>query len=200
MVPGGEDVSERMAADPRLPLISATGSTRMGRRVAQVVAARLGRTLLELGGNNGIIVTADADLDLAVRAIVFGAVGTAGQRCTSIRRILVDRRIAADLIARLIAAYKQVRVGDPMNPGTLMGPLIRPEAVERMMEVLKRIASEGGEIVCGGRALGGNFVEPTLVRSRADKPMVNEEIFAPLAHIIKFDSLDEAIAIHNAVP
>ena len=200
MVPGREDVGERMAADTRLPLISPTGSTRMGRRVAQVVAARLGRTLLELGGNNGVIVTADADLDLAVRAIVFGAVGTAGQRCTSIRRILVDRRIAADLTARLVAAYRQVRVGDPMNSGTLMGPLIRPEAVERMMEALKRIASEGGEIVCGGRALGGNYVEPTLVRSRADMPMVNEEVFAPIAHMIEFDSLDEAIAMHNAVP
>ena len=190
VVTGGADVGERMAADRRLPLISATGSTRMGRRVAEVVGARLGRTLLELGGNNGVIVMADADLDLATRAIVFGAIGTAGQRCTSIRRILVQRKISAELISRLKAAYAQV------DPVTMMGPLINRAAVERMQEALL----ECGELICGGRVLHDHYVEPTLVRSRWDAPIVKEEVFAPLAHVIEFDTLEEAIAMHNAVP
>jgi aldehyde dehydrogenase (NAD+) len=189
LVTGGADIGERLAADRRLPLISATGSVRMGRRVAEIVGARLGRTLLELGGNNGVIVMADADLDLATRAIVFGAVGTAGQRCTSIRRIFVQRPIAAELIERLKSAYAQV------DPVALMGPLINHVAVERMQEALR-----GADVICGGRVLDGNYVEPTLVRSRADAPIVSEEVFAPLAHIIEFDTLDEAIAMHNAVP
>jgi aldehyde dehydrogenase (NAD+) len=197
---GDAGIGEQMAADRRLPLISATGSTGMGRRVAEVVAARLGRTLLELGGNNGVIVMADADLDLALRAILFGAVGTAGQRCTSIRRILVQRAVAGEFTRRLKAAYAQVRIGDPIDPATMMGPLITRAAVEKMQEALRRIESEGGQVIQGGRALEGNYVEPTLVRSRADMPVVGEEIFAPLAHLIEFDSLDEAIAMHNAVP
>ena len=196
LVIGGADIGELMAADRRLPLISATGSTRMGRRVAEVVGARLGRTLLELGGNNGAIVMADADLELAARAILFGAVGTAGQRCTSIRRILVQRPIAAEFIERLKIAYAQVRIGDPQDPATLMGPLINHAAVERMQAALARC----GEVICGGRALHGNYVEPTLVRSRVDMAVVSEEVFAPLAHVMEFDTLDEAIAMHNAVP
>ena len=200
LVIGGADLGERMAADGRLALIGATGSTRMGRRVAEVVGARLGRTLLELGGNNGVIVMADADLDLALRAILFGAVGTAGQRCTSIRRILIQRPVAAEMIERLKSAYAQVRIGDPLDPSTLMGPLINHAAVEHMQDALRRIEREGGEVIQGGRALHGNYVEPTLVRSRATMAVVCEEVFAPLAHIIEFDTLDEAIAMHNAVP
>ena len=200
LVIGGADLGERMAADRRLALISATGSTRMGRRVAEVVGNRLGRTLLELGGNNGVIVMADADLDLALRAILFGAVGTAGQRCTSIRRILIQRSVAAEMIERLKTAYAQVRIGDPLDPSTLMGPLINHSAVEHMQEALRRIELEGGEVIQGGRALHGNYVEPTLVRSRADMAVVREEVFAPLAHIMEFETLDEAITLHNAVP
>ncbi len=200
LVIGGTEIGERMAADRRLSLISATGSTRMGRRVAEAVGARLGRTLLELGGNNGVVVTADADLDLAVRAIVFGAVGTAGQRCTSIRRILIQRPVASEMIERLKTAYAQVRIGDPLDPSILMGPLINHAAVEHMQDALRRIEREGGEVIQGGHALQGNYVEPTLVRSRADMAIVCEEVFAPLAHIIEFDTLDEAIAMHNAVP
>lgn len=197
---GGEEIGELMSADRRLPLISATGSTRMGRRVAEVVGARLGRTLLELGGNNGLIVMEDADLDLAVRAILFGAVGTAGQRCTSIRRLFLHKPIAARLTERLQAAYRQVRIGDPLAPDTLMGPLINRAAVERMQQALDRMRSEGGRVLQGGHVIRGNFVEPALVLSQASMPSVCEEIFAPILHLIEFESLDEAIAMHNAVP
>jgi aldehyde dehydrogenase (NAD+) len=160
------------------------------------VGQRLGRTLLELGGNNGVIIMADADLELALRAILFGAIGTAGQRCTSIRRIFLQEPIAAEFIERLKAAYAQIRVGDPMDPATLMGPLINQAAVDRMREALGRC----GEVICGGCHLQGNYVEPTLVRSRADMPVVSEEVFAPLAHVIEFATLEDAITMHNAVP
>jgi aldehyde dehydrogenase (NAD+) len=195
-----ESVGERMLADRRLALISATGSTRMGYRVAEVVARRLGRTLLELGGNNGVIVTADANLDLVLRAVLFGAVGTAGQRCTSIRRLFVERSIAPRLIETLVAAYKQVRVGDPMESGTLMGPLINNGAVENMRRGLALIREQGGEILYGGNVIEERYVEPTIVRSNAEMPVVKEEIFAPILHVIEFDRLEEAIAWHNNVP
>jgi aldehyde dehydrogenase (NAD+) len=193
-------VGEGMLADPRLPLISFTGSTPVGRRVASTVGSRLGRTLLELGGNNGIIVLNDTNLDLAVRAVVFGAVGTAGQRCTSTRRLFLQRGIADQMIKALTAAYQQVRIGDPMQPDTLMGPLINAGAVTEMVRALDAIRKQGGEIVFGGNHLGGCFVEPALVRSRADMPIVREEVFAPILHLIEFDTLAEAIAAHNDVP
>ncbi len=199
----GPVVGERLLADPRLPLISATGSCRMGRRVAEVVGKRLGRTLLELGGNNGVIVLDDANLDLALRAILFGAVGTAGQRCTTIRRLFLQRGIASQMTGRLIAAYKQVRIGDPLNESTLMGPLVNRAAVEDMMKGLETIRAQDGEVLHGGRALdlpGGCYVEPAIVRSRPDMPVVREEIFAPILHLMEFDTLDEAIEWHNAVP
>ena len=195
-----ETVGERMLADRRVPLISATGSTRMGYRVAEVVGRRLGRTLLELGGNNGLIVTEDANLDLALRAIVFGAVGTAGQRCTTIRRLFLHRSVAEKLTANLVAAYQQVPVGDPMEPGTLMGPLINRDAVNNMRRGLETIVDQGGQILCGGRALTGCFVEPTIVKSRPDMPILKEEIFAPILHVIEYDELDQAIRWHNEVP
>jgi aldehyde dehydrogenase (NAD+) len=201
----GEDdvVGERMIRDRRIPLISATGSVRMGKRVAPVVAARLGRTLLELGGNNGVIVMDDADPDLVVRAVLFGAVGTAGQRCTSIRRLFLQRGIAARITDKLIAAYKQVRVGNPLDPATLMGPLIDADAVANMMRGLAEIEAQGGEILTGGIRLNtgaGCFVEPTLVKSHAHMKILKEEIFAPILHLIEFETLDEAIAWHNDVP
>ncbi len=199
----GSTVGERMINDSRLPLISFTGSVRMGRHVAVQVARRLGRTILELGGNNAIIVSEQADLDLAVRAILFGAVGTAGQRCTSTRRIIVQRSVARDLVDRLGAAYRQVSIGDPLEDGTLMGPLVNQKAVEDMMEALEKVREQGGEIVCGGNRLpdhGTCFVEPTIVRMPAQTPMVCEETFAPILYILEYETLDEAIEIHNGVP
>jgi aldehyde dehydrogenase (NAD+) len=193
-------VGEAMLADARLPLISFTGSTRVGRHVASAVAARLGRTLLELGGNNGIIVLNDANLDLAVRAVVFGAVGTAGQRCTSTRRLFLQRGIAKEMTAALIAAYQQLRIGDPAQPDTLVGPLINPDAVAGMVRALDTVREQGGEVLFGGNHLGGCFVEPALARSRPDMPIVREEIFAPILHLIEFDSLAQATAWHNDVP
>jgi len=193
-------VGERMLADPRLPLISFTGSSAVGRHVASTVGSRLGRTLLELGGNNGIIVLDDANLDLAVRAVVFGAVGTAGQRCTSTRRLFLQRGIAARMTQALLDAYQQVRIGDPAQPDTLMGPLINPGAVATMVRALDTIRAQGGEVLFGGNHLGGCFVEPALVRSRADMPVVREEIFAPILHLIECDTLAQAVEWHNNVP
>jgi len=201
LVIGSDDVvGRRMLEDRRLPLISATGSTRMGRIASETVGRRLGRTLLELGGNNGVIVMDDANLDLALRAVLFAAVGTAGQRCTSTRRLFLQRGIAAQMTERLKAAYSQVRVGDPMDARTLMGPLIDWKAVDNMMLALQRIREEGGEVVFGGNALSGCFVQPTLVKARADMPIVKEEVFAPILYLIEFDTLDEVIRWHNDVP
>jgi L-aminoadipate-semialdehyde dehydrogenase len=199
---GRTEVGERLVADRRLPLISATGSVRMGREVGKVVADRLGRSLLELGGNNGILVMDDADLDLALRAVLFAAVGTAGQRCTSTRRLFLQRGIAAEMKRRLVDAYGSVRVGDPLAPGTLMGPLIDQTAVANMMRALERVQAEGGRILWGGRRLDrpGFFVEPTLVEARGDMPITCEETFAPVLYLFEFDDLDEAIRLHNAVP
>ncbi len=198
-----QEVGEQMINDRRLPLISFTGSVRVGRHVAQTVAGRLGRTILELGGNNGIIVAEDADLDLAVRAILFGAVGTAGQRCTTTRRIIAHRRIATELAARLVQAYRQVRIGDPMEAGILMGPLINEKAVENMMAALNTAKANGGEILTGGRRLpekGPHFVEPAIVRMPQQTPLVCDETFAPILYLMEYETLDEAIAIHNDVP
>jgi aldehyde dehydrogenase (NAD+) len=200
LVAGPGELGAAMAQDPRLPLISFTGSTRTGRQVAQTVAARLGRTILELGGNNAIILMEDADLSLALPAILFGAVGTAGQRCTTTRRLFLQRGIFARMCDRLIGAYKQVRIGDPLDPATLMGPLVSKQAVDNMMRGLDTIRAQGGEILYGGKRLQGCFVEPTLVKSKPGMPVLNEEIFAPILHLIEFDKLDEAIAWHNAVP
>ena len=196
----GPTIGESMAEDRRLPLISFTGSTRTGRRVAATVVQRLGRTILELGGNNGIIVMDDADLNLALAAIVFGSVGTAGQRCTTTRRLFLQTGIAGKLRDALIGAYKQVRIGDPLDEATLMGPLINERAVENMMQALRTIQDQGGEVIYGGRRLSGCFVEPTLVRSNPRMPILREEIFAPILHLIEFERLDDAIAWHNDIP
>jgi aldehyde dehydrogenase (NAD+) len=203
LVIGKDDVvGERLIGDPRVPLISATGSTRMGRHVAQVVAKRLGRTLLELGGNNGLIVMDDADPDLVVRAVLFGAVGTAGQRCTTLRRLFLQKNVAPKITARLIAAYEQVRIGDPSDPNTLMGPLIDADAVAIMMRALDDVREQGGELLSGGERLntGDCYVAPALVRSHERMPIVKEEIFAPILHLIEFERIGEAIQWHNNVP
>jgi aldehyde dehydrogenase (NAD+) len=198
----GATVGERMLHDRRVPLISATGSCQMGYRVAEIVGRRLGRTILELGGNNGVIVTEDANRDLALRAILFGAVGTAGQRCTTIRRIFLHNSIAPELINRLKAAYAQVRIGSPLDARVLMGPLVNAAAVEEMMDGLAQVRQQGGEILCGGarREGPGYFVEPTLVKAHPGMPIVKQEIFAPILYLMTYDTLDEAIAAHNDVP
>ncbi|MEO8496494.1 MAG: aldehyde dehydrogenase family protein [Planctomycetota bacterium] len=190
-----------LAEDRRLPLISATGSCAMGRSVAQTVGARLGRTLLELGGNNGLIVAGSADLDLAVRAILFAAVGTAGQRCTTLRRLIVHESIADRLVDRLVAAYQSVPIGNPLDDGILVGPLINEAAVQRMMESLEAARQQGGEILCGGERIDrpGFFVRPAIVRAQAGMPIVSEETFAPILYVMTYRDLDEAIAMHNQV-
>ena len=200
---GGGAIGAGLAADRRLPLISFTGSTGVGRKVATEVAGRLGRCLLELGGNNAVVVSRNADLDLAVRAIVFGSVGTTGQRCTTTRRVLADREIAGPLVERLADAYRQVPIGDPLDPATLMGPLISADAVGAMEEALRRAAAEGGIVVCGGRRrpdVGPNHVEPAIVRMSAQTTLVAEETFAPILYVLETDSLEHSIALHNDVP
>ncbi len=201
-----EDIGERMINDPRIPLISATGSVAMGRRVGQVVARRLGRTILELGGNNGIVVMPSADLDLAVRAILFGAVGTAGQRCTTTRRLLIHEAIYAALVERLVGAYRQVKIGNPLKEGVLMGPLIDREAVDKMLQALKELKKQGGKVIYGGEALkgglydAGTYVTPCLAEATVGMALVREETFAPILYLMRCADLEEAIAMHNAVP
>ncbi len=199
----GAEVGNLLLNDRRLPLISFTGSTRVGRHVAETVARRFGRSILELGGNNAIIVAADADLDLATRAIVFGAVGTAGQRCTTTRRIIAHHSIAQALTDRLVHAYAQVRIGNPLDDDTLMGPLVSGAAVEEMLDALAQAKAQGGEVVYGGKVrsdLGPQFVEPTIIRMPAQTDIVKQETFAPILYVLEYDVLDEAIQLHNDVP
>ncbi|MFQ5411586.1 MAG: aldehyde dehydrogenase family protein [Phycisphaerae bacterium] len=202
----GSTIGEKLIQDRRIPLVSATGSCRMGYRIGEVVGKRLGRTILELGGNNAIIVTPEADLELAIRGILFGAVGTAGQRCTSTRRIIVHESIRDELSKRLVAAYEHVKIGDPLIKGTLMGPLIDRGAVEDMQNAIKRVKEEGGEILRGGEVLdgpecaGGCYVTPCIAKVKNDFKIVQEETFAPILYIIGYRHLDGAIAKHNDVP
>lgn len=203
VIGSGREVGDRMLTDKRLPLISFTGSTSVGTRVSTAVAERFGRSILELGGNNAIIVAEDADLDLATRAILFGAVGTAGQRCTTTRRIIVQRGVASELTRRLVNAYQQVRLGDPLDPGTLMGPLVDGSEVEDMFEALAQAQAEGGEILTGGKMrpdLGPNFVEPTIVKMPAQTEIVKIETFAPILYLMEYGTIEEALQIHNDVP
>ncbi len=196
------ELAEAMVQDGRLPLISFTGSVPVGRQVAATVARRLGRSLLELSGNNAILVDETADLDLAVRAILFGAVGTAGQRCTTTRRLLVQESRYEDLVQRLVRAYAQVRIGNPLETGVLMGPLISHEAVEAYRAALDEAKKEGGRILYGGRVLNGpgHFVEPTIVRAEATWPLLQRETFAPILYVVTYRTLEEAIRIQNEVP
>ena len=205
LVSGDAAIGSKLAKDPRLPLISATGSCAMGRSVGSAVADRLGRSLLELGGNNAMIVMEDADLDLATRAATFAAVGTAGQRCTTLRRLIVHSEAIEDLTKRMVAAYESVPIGDPMQQGILMGPLISTEAVENMMQAVETARSQGGEVLTGGNrrvfdGLSDRFVEPTLIKIGRDAPILKQETFAPILYLIEVGSLDEAIEVNNSVP
>ncbi len=199
---GAGDVGRLMTEDSRLPLISFTGSIPTGRKVAETVARRLGRTILELGGNNAIIVAPDANLDLATRGILFGAVGTAGQRCTSTRRVLAHKETASKLTEKLVKAYKQVNIGDPLAEDTLMGPLVTQDAVSKMINALEEATNDGGEVLVGGRArpdLGPQFVEPTIVKMPAQTAIVQEETFAPILYVLEYETFEEAMRLHNEV-
>jgi aldehyde dehydrogenase (NAD+) len=206
LVLGGPDVGAAMAADERLPLVSATGSTRMGRAVGAAVGQRLGRALLELGGNNAIILTPQADLDMAMRAIVFGAVGTAGQRCTTTRRLIIHASIYEEVSQRLATAYAKLPIGHPLQAGTLVGPLIDADAVTLFTTALERVQAEGGTLLAGGQVVssaelhGGHYVLPALVAAENHYPTVQAETFAPILYLIKYDGgVEEAIRLQNDV-
>ncbi|MGH8162592.1 MAG: L-piperidine-6-carboxylate dehydrogenase [Gammaproteobacteria bacterium] len=198
---GGSELAQKFYADSRTKLLSFTGSCRIGKLASEIVARRMGRTLLELGGNNPIIVDETADLALAVPAIVFGAVGTAGQRCTSTRRLIVHESIVAGLCDKLVHAYKQVKIGAPLDPGVLMGPLCDENAVKRYTAAIEQARKDGGEVLCGGKALDGPgyFVEPTIIRMPKQTGIVREETFGPILYVLAYKDLDEAIALHNGV-
>ncbi|GAA4533880.1 L-piperidine-6-carboxylate dehydrogenase [Amycolatopsis samaneae] len=203
---GGRDLGERLVDDPRVALVSATGSTRMGREVGPRVAARFGRSLLELGGNNATVVAPSADLDLVTHGVVFAAAGTAGQRCTTLRRLIAHRDIAGDLVDRLTTAYRKLPIGDPFDETTLVGPLISVEAYERMRDALSRARAEGGEVLAGGGrrladvAPGAAYAEPAIVRMPGQTGVVREETFAPILYVLTYDTFEEAISLHNDVP
>nr|AAC32490.1 semialdehyde dehydrogenase Pcd [Streptomyces clavuligerus] len=206
VVVGAADVGERLVDSPRVPLVSATGSTRMGRAVGPRVAARFGRTILELGGNNAAVVTPSADLDLTVNAAVFAAAGTAGQRCTTLRRLIVHEDIADTVVERLTAAFERLPIGDPFQDTTLVGPLVNEAAFGRMREAVERATAEGGTLCAGGErqfpdaAPGAYYVRPALVRMPAQTAVVREETFAPILYVLTYRDLDEAIRLNNEVP
>jgi aldehyde dehydrogenase (NAD+) len=203
---GDRDIGQLIAEDKRFPLVSATGSTAMGRSVGATVGARLGRSLLELGGNNAMIVSETADLDLALRAIVFSAAGTAGQRCTTLRRLIAHESIRDDLVGRLKKSYASLPIGDPNVPGSLVGPLVDGRSFDAMQNALKSAVAQGGEVLFGGERVtagvpdGGFYVRPAIVSIRHDAQVVQEETFAPILYILTYGTLDEAIAIQNEVP
>jgi aldehyde dehydrogenase (NAD+) len=203
LIVGDRNIGELMSKDLRVALVSATGSTRMGKAVAQNVAARLGKSLLELGGNNAIIVTENADLKLAVPAIVFGAVGTAGQRCTSTRRLIVHNSLKDRLVESLVSAYGQMKIGDPLNKENHIGPLIDEAAVEMYLNAITRALNNGGELKYGGNLLtnlGKCYVEPTIIEVKEQIEVVCNETFAPILYVIGYETLEKAIALQNAVP
>ena len=200
LITADDTLATRLVEDRRVGLVSFTGSTEVGREVSERVAARLGRSLLELGGNNAIIVDEHANLDLAVPSIVFGAVGTAGQRCTSTRRVFVHASRTEALERRLLQAYRQVQIGDPLRAGTLMGPLIDAAAVERYQRAIESARNAGGTLLCGGGTRSpGYFVEPAIVRARSEWEIVQTETFGPILYLIRYDTLEEAIEMHNSV-
>ena len=202
LIDSGRDFGERLVADRRVALLSFTGSSAVGRRIAGVVAERFGKCLLECSGNNAIIVAEDADLNLVIPAVVFGAVGTAGQRCTTTRRLIVHESIEAEVVRRLRAAYAQVKIGDPLDPMTLMGPLIDARAVSAYRGAVEEALAAGGELVCGGAVLPGPgfWVEPTIIRRASnDWPVVQRETFAPILYVMTYRDLTEAIALQNGV-
>jgi len=197
---GGADVGETMAKDERIPLVSFTGSTPVGKKVALLVQERFGKTILELGGNNAIIVDQDADVDMVVRAALFACVGTAGQRCTTTRRLVIHEDLYDDVLLRLKKAYAQVKIGDPLEAGSLYGPMHSKQGIQNYLDVLSEAKAAGGVIEYGGNALSGNYVEPTIVTGLAhDSPIIQEETFAPIVYLMKTSSVDEAIKINNEV-
>ena len=205
VVIGGADVGQALAASPKLPLISATGSVPMGRAVAKTVAARLGRSLLELGGNNGMVVAPSADLDLAVRSIVFAAAGTCGQRCTTLRRLIVHENIADQVRDRVLSIFKRLVIGDPLKNGVLVGPLIDERSFNAMETALAAAREQGGKIHGGGRVTegvpaGGFYVRPAVVEISADAPIIQQETFAPILYLMRYREMDDAIRVHNNVP
>ncbi len=205
IVLGARAAGEQIAKDSRLPLISATGSTRMGRALGPIVAERFGRTLLELGGNNAMVVAPSADLDLAVRAITFAAVGTAGQRCTSLRRLIVHESVKDKLVPRLKSVYASIRIGNPLEEGTLVGPLIDAQGFEAMQRALADAQAQGGVVTGGGRALANvypnaHYAHPALVEMPGQTDVVRHETFAPILYVMSYRTLDEAIALQNGVP
>jgi len=203
---GGVDVGAALVAHRDVAIVSATGSTRMGRAVAPVVAERFGRLILELGGNNAAIVAPSADVELAVRGIAFSAVGTAGQRCTSLRRLIVHESVRDELVDRLVAAYQSVPIGDPLAEGTLVGPLIDVAAGQRVVDAIESAAADGGELVVGGtriltdEAPDASYLQPAIVAMKAQSDIVRTETFGPLLYVMTYDDLDEAISVHNDVP
>ncbi|MGH8802518.1 MAG: L-piperidine-6-carboxylate dehydrogenase [Casimicrobiaceae bacterium] len=202
LAPGADDQGAALAVDPRVALLSFTGSSAVGRSVAQAVAGRFGRVLLECGGNNAIIVAEDADLDLVVRSVVFGAVGTAGQRCTTTRRLIAHHSLIDDLLARLHRAYAEVRIGDPLDPATLMGPLIDTAAVSAFERAVAEARAGGAQVVCGGETIAGrgSFVQPTIITGLGSaSALVQRETFAPILYVMPFETVDEAIAMNNGV-
>ena len=202
MIGPGSIIGEKLISDKRIPLISFTGSTNMGRHVSEVVGSRFGKCILELGGNNAMIIDETATLSLAVPAIVFGAVGTAGQRCTSTRRVIANEKIYNDLRDQLVSAYSQVVIGDPLDSGTLMGPLINESAINSYDKALEKVVNSGGNILCGGDRNNqkGNFVTPVIAEVKNEWDIVQEETFAPILYLIKYKTIDDALVLHNDVP
>jgi len=202
VIGSGRTVGERMLHDKRITLVSFTGSSEVGVHVSEVVHRRFGRTILELGGNNATIIMPDANMDMALRASVFGAVGTAGQRCTSLRRLLIHESVYDSFVASLVAAYKTIPIGDPLEAGTLMGPLHTTGALKEYEDGLAEIAKQGGKVLTGGkrRPGPGNFVEPTIVEIAPTAEIVKTELFVPILYVMKFATLEEAIELNNSVP
>ncbi|NDC42633.1 MAG: aldehyde dehydrogenase family protein, partial [Chitinophagia bacterium] len=206
LVVGRSYAGEWMSSDVRVPLVSATGSTRMGKAVGTTVAARLGRSLLELGGNNAIIITANADLNIALRAAIFGAVGTAGQRCTTTRRLIIHETIYESFLQKMVSAYQQLVIGDPLEPTSHVGPLIDTDAVSMYQEAINSAIAAGGRVVVEGGVLSGAgyesgcYVKPCIIEAENHWPVVQHETFAPILYVMKYNTLDEAIAMQNAVP
>jgi aldehyde dehydrogenase (NAD+) len=202
LVVGNREIGEALADDARLPLISATGSCAMGRSVGTAAARRMSRSLLELGGNNGLILTETADLEMALRAVVFSAVGTAGQRCTTLRRLIIHESILGAFTLQLASAYHGIQPGNPWEDGVLLGPLIRPSAVEQFETAVATALIQGGELIAGGSRIQrpGFYVQPTIIRARPEMAIVKQETFAPILYVLPYQTLDEAIGIHNDVP
>ena len=202
MIGRGSSVGETMINDSRVPMVSFTGSTRMGRHVSEAVSKRFGKTILELGGNNCIIVDETADMELVIPAIAFGAVGTAGQRCTSTRRVIVHDSKYEELRDRLVSAYNQVNIGNPLEDGTLMGPLVNKDAVSDFQKAIEKAETSGGEILFGGSSIEGkgNYVNPTIIKAENQWEIVQEETFSCILYIMTYSNLDEAIEMHNSVP